>query len=134
MVVLDASVVIAWAYEEEKGRLDALIRHVAANFASVPVHWILEITNTLLNSERRGRLKAGQRQEILAKIELLPIRVDPETPFRGWKEIPALADAHGLTTYDAAYLELALRLNAPLATLDQDLARAAREAGVALFE
>ena len=134
MVVLDASVVIAWAYEEEKGRLDALIRHVAANFASVPVHWILEITNTLLNSERRGRLKAGQRQEILAKIELLPIRVDPETPHHGWTQIPALAIRFGLTTYDAAYLELAIRFDVPLATLDQDLARAAREAGVPLFE
>jgi predicted nucleic acid-binding protein len=134
MVVLDASVVIAWAYEEEDGRLDALIRYVAANFASVPAHWILEITNTLLNSERRGRLKAGQRQEILTRIELLPIRLDPETPIRAWKEIPALAAQYGLTIYDAAYLELALRLDTPLATLDQDLIRAARKAGVALFK
>ncbi|MDH4260421.1 MAG: type II toxin-antitoxin system VapC family toxin [Gammaproteobacteria bacterium] len=134
MVVLDASVVIAWAYGEEGDRLDTLIRHVAANFATVPAHWILEITNTLLNSERRSRLKTGQRQEILASIELLPIQIDPETPIRGWKEIPALASRFGLTTYDAAYLELAMRLDTPLATLDQDLARAARKAGVTMFE
>lgn len=133
MVVLDASVVIAWAYEDAEGRLDALIRHVAANFASVPAHWILEITNTLLNSERRGRLRTGQRQEILERIQSLPIRVDDETSLRGWQAIPALAERFRLTTYDAAYLELALRLDAPLATLDQDLARAAREAGVPLF-
>jgi len=134
MVVLDASVVIAWAYEDTQGRLDALIRHVAANFASVPAHWILEVTNTLLKSERRRRLKTGQRQEILARIRSLPIRVDDETSLRGWEAIPALAERFGLTTYDAAYLELALRFNVPLATLDQDLARAAREAGVPLFE
>jgi predicted nucleic acid-binding protein len=134
MVVLDASVVIAWAYEDTQGRLDALIRHVAANFASVPVHWILEITDTLLKSERRGRLKTGQRQEILARIQSLPIRVDDETSLRGWQAIPALAERFRLTTYDAAYLELAHRFEVPLATLDQDLTRAAREAGVPLFE
>lgn len=134
MVVLDASIVIAWAYEEEKGRLDALIRYVAANFASVPAHWILEITNTLLVSERRGRLSAGQRQDILARIQQLPIRMDDETFLRGWEAIPALAERFRLTTCDAAYLELALRLDAPLATLDQDLARAARAAQVSLFQ
>jgi predicted nucleic acid-binding protein len=134
MVVLDASVVIAWAYQDAEGRQDALIRHVAANFASVPAHWILEITNTLLNGERRGILKTGQRQEILARIHSLPIRVDDETSLRGWEAIPILAERFGLTTYDAAYLELALRFDVPLATLDQDLARATREAGVALFE
>jgi predicted nucleic acid-binding protein len=134
MVVLDASVVIAWAYEDTQGRLDALIRHVAANFASVPAHWILEVTNTLVVGERRGRLKPGQRQEILNKIQQLPIRVDPEMPHHGWTQIPALAIRFGLTTYDAAYLELALRLKMTLATMDRDLARAAREAGVPLFE
>jgi len=134
MMVLDASVVIAWAYRDEQDNLDSLIRQVAASVAFVPVHWILEITNTLLNSERRGRLKAGQRQEILASIQLLPIRTDDDTWLRGWDAIPALAHRYRLTTYDAAYLELAMRLQAPLATLDQDLARAARQAGVPLFE
>lgn len=133
MVVLDASVVIAWAYREEDGGLDALIRHVAANFACVPMHWILEITNTLLHSERRGRLKKGQRQGILQAIQSLPIRVDDETPLRGWQAIPALAEQYELTTYDAAYLELAARLGLPLATLDQNLTRAARAAKVPLF-
>ena len=101
MVVLDASVVIAWAYEDSEGRLDALIRHVAAG---------------------------------APRIQSLPIRVDDETSLRGWEAIPALAERFRLTTYDAAYLELALRFDVPLATLDQDLARAAREAGVPLFE
>jgi predicted nucleic acid-binding protein len=133
MLVLDASVVIAWAYQEEGDHIDALIRHVAANIACVPAHWILEVTNTLLNSERHGKLKTGQRQELLATIQSLPIRVDEETFLRGWQATPALAEQHKLTTYDAAYLELAMRLGVPLATLDQDLARAARAAKIPLF-
>lgn len=75
----------------------------------------------------------NEHAEILERIEYLPIRVDPETCIRGWADIPALAARMRLTTYDAAYLELALRVGAPLATLDQALARAAREAGVAVF-
>lgn len=134
MLVLDASVVIAWAFREEGERLDALIRQVAAEFASVPAHWTLEVTNTLLSSERSGRLKNGQRQQIIDSIQSLPIRLDDETSLRGWRETTILAEKHGLTTYDAAYLELAIRLGTPLATRDQDLARAARKAGVPLFQ
>jgi predicted nucleic acid-binding protein len=133
MLVLDASIVIAWAYREEGERLDALIRHVAAESASVPMHWVLEVTNTLLNSERSGRLSGSQRREITDSVRALPIRQDEETYMRGWQETTALAKQYSLTTYDAAYLELALRLGAPLATLDQDLASAARKAGVPLF-
>ena len=134
MLVLDASSVISWAYDDETGLPDAIMERVGSDSVAVPTHWILEVTNTLLVGERRGRLKTGQRQEILDRIQVLPIRVDAETPFHGWKVIPALALRYSLTTYDAAYLELALRLNAPLATLDPQLSRAARKAGVPLFE
>jgi predicted nucleic acid-binding protein len=134
MLVLDASAVIAWAYDDETGLPDSVMDRVGSDSVSVPTHWILEVTNTLVVGERRGRLKAGQRQEILARIQILPIRVDTETSFHGWKRIPELAMRYGLTTYDAAYLELALRMDAPLATLDKDLARAARGAGVPLFK
>lgn len=99
----------------------------------VPAHWILEVTNGLLLAERRGRLRVNEGAEILEKIEYLPIRVDPETSARGWQEIPELAARLRLTTYDAAYVELALRIDAPLATLDQSLARAAREAGASVL-
>lgn len=134
MLILDASAVLAWAYEDEGGTSDAVIDHVTEDAAFVPAHWILEVTNTLIVGERRGRLQAGQREEILERIEVLPIRIDADTPFHGWGAIPVLAMRHRLTTYDAAYLELALRMDAPLATLDKDLKRAAREAGVPLFE
>ena len=133
MLVLDASVVVAWGFREEGSQLDDLIRRVAAEVGIVPMHWVLELTNTLLQGERRGRLKAGQQQEILSNIQALPIRIDEETCQRGWRETLALAETFGLTTYDAAYLELAMRLDVPLATLDQDLARAARAAKVRLL-
>jgi len=133
MVVLDASIVIGWAYREAPALLDDLIRQVAEDMAYVPTHWTLEVTNTLMISERRGRIRAGERDEMLEAIRQLPIRPDDETWIRAWDRIPALAVQYGLTTYDAAYLELALRLEAPLATLDQDLARAARAAKVPLF-
>ncbi len=133
MLVLDASAALAWAYADEAGRPDEVIDHVTANGGHVPSHWILEVTNSLLVGARRGRLKGGQWQQLLVEIAALPIQVDSETAIRGWDAIPALAEQFQLTSYDAAYLELALRLGAPLATLDQDLARAARKAGVTLF-
>jgi predicted nucleic acid-binding protein len=134
VLVLDASSVLAWAYADEAGNPDAVIDYVTANGAQVPAHWILEVTNTLLVGERRNRLKAGQSHQFLAEIAALPIRVDLETSIRGWDAIPALAVQHGLTSFDAAYLELAVRLEVPLATLDQALARAARAENVALFK
>lgn len=133
MLVLDASAVIAWVYADESGHPDAMIDYVTANRAYVPAHWILEVSNTLLVGQRQGRLKSGQWLQLLAQIAALPIQVDADTALRGWDAIPALAEQYKLTSYDAAYLELALRLDAPLATLDQDLAKAARKAGVQLF-
>jgi len=134
MLVLDASAVLAWAFDDEVGGPDAIIDHVTEESATVPAHWVLELTNSLIIGERLGRLSFSQRQDIQARIQRLPIRMDPELPVQGWTRIPELAIRHRLTTYDAAYLELALRLDVPLATLDQDLRRAAHKAGVPLFE
>ena len=133
MIVLDASAVLAWAYSDETGWPDQVMEAVGAESAFVPCHWILEVTNSLLTGERRGRIDADQHREILARVRILPIQADPFIAEIGWQIIPAFAKRHRLTTYDAAYLELAIRLEAPLATLDQDLARAARKAGVTLF-
>jgi predicted nucleic acid-binding protein len=135
MLVLDSSVALAWALDDERNLGPELLAQLATTDAAmVPGHWILEVTNGLRMAVKRRRLLPGDPAQIMARIREQPLQVDSETAVRGWREIPALADVHGLTTYDAAYLELALRLNAPLATLDQDLGRAARKAGVALFE
>jgi len=134
MLVLDASAALAWALGDERRSSVEMAERLTEEPVIVPTHWILEVTNGLRVSVLRGRLQPDEPLEVLARIRNFLIRVDPETPMRGWQETPVLAARFGLTTYDAAYLELALRMDAPLATLDQDLARAAREAGVPLFE
>jgi predicted nucleic acid-binding protein len=98
--------------------------------AIVPALWWFEVRNLLLVNERRGRLGAAGTAEFLADLGRLPIDSDRDP---GSGAVLGLARAHGLTVYDAAYLELALRADAPLATLDQQLVRAARAAKVALL-
>jgi predicted nucleic acid-binding protein len=133
--VLDASVALAWVFDDERaGVPDSLLDALVESEAIVPTHWILEVTNGLQLAHRRGRLRPDEvPADLLLRIATLSVRVDPETPLRGWVEIPTLAERHRLTTYDAAYLELALRLNATLATVDNQLANAARDLGIRLF-
>lgn len=134
MLVLDSSATLAWSLDDEQAYGPRLLEEVtAAETAIVPVHWLLEVANGLQMAVRRRRIAPDEPAQVLAHIRDQPIVFDPETITRAWSEIPLLADQYGLTVYDAAYLELALRLDAPLATLDQDLARAARAAKVPLF-
>lgn len=133
MLVLDSSAALAWVLDDEStaiGNLESLLYERV----TVPAHWILEVTNGLKMAIQRGRLNPSDRGPIMERLAILPIKADPETSVRGWQEIPALADMYGLTSYDASYVELALRLGVPLVTLDRALARAARKAGVTLLE
>lgn len=133
MLVLDSSATLAWILGDELPAI-ASLEALVHERVTVPSHWILEVANGLRMAVRRRRLNPGDRAPVLDRLAILPIKTDPETTARGWKDTPALADKYDLTVYDAAYLELALRMDVPLATLDQDLARAARKAGVPLFE
>ena len=96
----------------------------------VPGLWHLEIANVLLQAEKRGRITAGDVTMRLDLIAALPITTDSETTTRAWREILALARAQGLTTYDAAYLELAIRRGLPLQTKDEALIGAAKRCNV----
>ena len=96
----------------------------------VPSHWPLEVANGLLMAERRKRITRADAAEAIDVLGQLPIDTDAETGRRAWAEVSALARQHGLTVYDAAYLELALRRGAALATSDAALAKAARSAGL----
>ena len=98
--------------------------------AIVPSLWHLEVTNVLTLAERKGRIAVARISEFIALLETLPITVDEETPFRAFTEILGLARAERLTSYDAAYLELAMRLGIPLATKDNALRQAAAKLGV----
>ncbi len=131
--VLDNSVAISWCFPEERRATLAVLDSLATREALVPSIWPLELGNALAVAERGKRLTAGDLSGFLSFFSQLPIRVEPETPSRQLKQILSLAREHGLSTYDASYLDLAMRLALPLASLDKDLSRAARRAGVKEF-
>lgn len=134
-LVLDASVTLAWAFEDEnRAYPDLVLESLAEANAYVPAIWPLEVGNALLVAERRGRLNQAATVQFLTLLWQLPIVVEPERPERMLGEILALARAQGLSTYDAAYLHLAMRRGFPLATTDELLRQAAIRAGVPLFE
>ena len=130
--VLDCSVAVAWLLEDERvPAADALLdRFDGGGQAVVPSFWRLELGNVLAGAERRNRIGATGIARCLGILARLPNVADAQTDERALREILALARREHLTTYDAAYLELAMRLGLPLATLDRRLARAARRAGV----
>ncbi len=132
--VLDNSVVVAWVLEEGSEVANAIIGSLAEARAIAPSVWPLEFANTLLVSERRKRLTEAQALRARDIGMGLGIDVVPDHPPRVLTEVLAVARLHGLTAYDAAYLDLAMREGVPLATLDDRLAEAARRAGVPLVE
>ena len=132
-VVLDASVTLAWALADElTPAVEAVFADLKAAGAWVPGLWRLEVANVLESNIRRGRHDPAMRDATLADLALLPIWLDGETDRHAWGATLRIAQTHRLTTYDAAYLELAMRRRLPLATLDADLRKAARAENVAL--
>ncbi len=132
--VLDSSAALAWVLPNEtSGSTDALLDQVAEGGAVAPGLWPLETANALLMAERRGRITLAERQQALSTLAELPIQIDPHTAGAAWRETLNLAASRKLTVYDASYLELALRLSLPLASLDQALRQAATDCGVALL-
>ena len=128
--VLDCSIAASWLFEDEATpETDALLQRLETDEGLVPGLWRLELGNVLTQAERRKRIVPAQIATFLSYVERLPIIVD--TDDRALEQILALARAERLTTYDAAYLELAMRQGAELATLDKDLGRAGRRVGVA---
>jgi predicted nucleic acid-binding protein len=126
-LVLDASIALAWAYNNENTSGTRLVfEKVLAEGAWVPGLWRLEVANVLEMGVRRARTDAAFRDATLADLLSLPISIDTETNVHAWTETLDLAERHRLTLYDAAYLELAIRRALPLATLDAELISAAR--------
>jgi predicted nucleic acid-binding protein len=130
--VLDASTTLAWCFEDE-ATADApgLLERLRGDEAIVPPLWLLELANGLVVAERRARLTRADSARFLALIRQLPIQIDQTATMDLAGSVMDLARAYDLSAYDAAYLELALRLGAPLATLDVRLRSAAERAGVA---
>lgn len=135
-MVLDASSVLAWLVERsdpDEARLaDRLLHLVEAEEACVPALWYLEVANGLLVAEARNAMDRQTVDRFWGELAALPITEDDLRPESLLPNVIALSRKHGLTAYDASYLELALRLGATLATFDRKLAEAARAAGVAV--
>ena len=133
-LVLDSSITLAWVYADETTEpVRQIFDILSRSGAWVPALWRLEVANVLEMGVRRKRHDAKFRDATLADLAQLPIQVDSETDKHAWSATLDLAEHHQLTLYDSAYLELALRRNLPLATLDEDLQRAARGEKVRLL-
>jgi len=132
--VVDNSVALAWCFEyEQTEAIMSLLDRVCDEGANAPQLWPIEALNGLLMAERRKRIDSVLRRRLTGFLQALPIEIDTETAGLTWTEIAELAERHRLTSYDATYLELALRLGLPLATTDKALAAAAASAGVSLL-
>ena len=132
--VLDSSVALAWIYADE---ITPAVRDVFDRLkndrAWIPMLWRWEVANVLQMNVRRGRHDADFRDAALSNLAWFPFHVDAQAEPEAWLGAVQLADRHGLTVYDAAYLEIALRRQLPIATLDQELREAAKKENVKLL-
>ncbi len=113
---------------------DSVLRRLAGgDDAVVPVLWFYEASAVLAREQNRGTLATPKADEFIAELKSLKINADEESAARVFTDVHRLALTYRLTSYDAAYLELAMRRGLPLATLDDDLIRAAKAAGVAII-
>jgi predicted nucleic acid-binding protein len=129
--VIDASIAASWYFDDERDeRADTALALLDEQIALAPLHWWFEIHNVVLLGERRKRGSEQHTFNFLAMLDQMSIELAglPE-----YEIVLALARKHGLTFYDAAYLELAMGKKLPLATLDDALIRAARAEGIALI-
>jgi predicted nucleic acid-binding protein len=133
--VLDNSVAMRWCFETTTHPYAEAIldRLEAGEDALVPVIWLYEASAVLAREQNRGILAAQKADEFIAELQSLTITPDEASAARIFPDVHRLALAYRLTSYDAAYLELALRRGLPLATLDDDLMRASRAAGVSVI-
>ena len=133
-LVLDGSIALAWLFEDERtAPVAAVLQQVTEVGATVPSLWRLEVANALQMAVRRGRIDSAFRHASLGDLAALAIAIDSETDHQAWRTTLHLADRCRLALYDAAYLELAQRLDLPLATLDQELHAAAAALGVTVL-
>lgn len=135
--VLDNSVAMHWLLaslkKSDQAYAEAVLQSLVATEALVPHLWHLEATNVLIGAEKRGDLKTGEVERFITQLEALPIQIDPLTSHQAFSRTLSLSRAYNLSSYDAAYLELAIREGLPLATLDRGVRKAAQRADVLLY-
>lgn len=133
--VLDASTALSWCFEETQTRYAIAVLELVSEGAEVhvPIIWPLEVTNALVKAVRRGHITRADLFDYAEQLAGLRVVLDLDGATRAFQQVLLLAERHQLTTYDASYLELAQRRGLPLATGDQNLARAATDTHVDIF-
>ena len=135
--VLDTSVTMRWFFGDGKPQelayADKVLDAMKDASALVPVIWGLEVANVIARAEAKGLVTEARSGEFLALLEGVDIEVDAATFAHALSDTLQLARRYKLSAYDASYLELALRSGIPLATLDEDLQKASKKAGVKKF-
>ena len=132
--VLDTSTTMAWCFEDESSPYaDKVLEQLEENTAIAPDIWPLEVSNVLVVAERRKRMTKADSVRFQELLQELPIQVEISTPQRIFGPVLDLAREQNLSTYDASYLDLAMRTGLPIATLDDALKQAATRCGIALF-
>lgn len=132
--VIDTSVVMSWCFADECNHYaDMVLDKLVEASAMVPTLWPLEVVNVLLVAERKKRLNPSDSIRFITLLYQLPISVEQDQPAGTMKELLALARAGNLSSYDASYLDLAMRNGLPIATLDKKLKQAAKMVNVPFF-
>ena len=133
--VVDNSIVMTWCFQDEMvPYAEAVLDSLAEAVAVVPAIWPLEVINVLLVAERNGRLHEADSVRFVSLIGQLPIMVDRSWPERLMRDLLAIGRIHNLSSYETAYLELAMRQGLPIATLDKRFHQAARRIDLPILE
>lgn len=128
MVVIDSSLALSWFFSGEQNACTIAVRDFVVEYGGhVPHIWALEVTNVLLQALNRKRLSLEHFDLAIEQYRLFPLYIDQKSTDMVWTATKDLARKYGLTTYDAAFLELAIRRGVPLASLDRDLRDAAKK-------
>ena len=132
--IIDCSMTMAWYFPDEATPVTQQIQdRLATAAALVPSLWLLEVTNVLAMAEKRKRTTSTDSAQFLGQLQKCDIQPDDSWQLRAFDHILPLCRQHGLTSYDAAYLDLAFRSQLPLASLDVDLRKAAKTLGIPLL-
>lgn len=129
--IIDCSITMAWLFADERtAETESIQERLILESVLVPSHWYLEVANVLVMAEKRKRISAADSTQFVQLLETLDIVSDSELGAETFDILIPLCRSHGLTSYDAAYLDLAMRRQLPLATLDDELRRAAVSVGI----
>jgi predicted nucleic acid-binding protein len=132
--IVDCSIAMSWLFEEEQtAAIIQVLDRLDDEVALVPPVWFLEVTNTVVVAERRKRVTHAKSDEFIAQLSNLDFEVDAEPSQYAFKEVLRLARRFQLSSYDATYLDLAVRRKLPLASLDEALRKSAKKLGVKLL-